>query len=350
MAFDTDKLYAVIMAGGRGERFWPAGRKKTPKQLLALAGEKTLIEDTVQRLFPLLAPERILVITNRSYVEQVRALLPLPPENIIGEPEGRNTAPCVALATALVRRRDPAATMMVLPADHIIHPAKLFQQTLLAAAEAARSGDLVTLGIKPTYPATGFGYLRLAPGDHSMPCKVLGFREKPDLETAEKFIEDRDYRWNSGMFIWRTDAISAAFAKYAPALSGKLESWSNGSDYTADFAECEKISIDYAVMEKADNIIAIDAGFEWNDLGSWSALRSASSMDENGNTVRGKVIALESEDNVLISDDDTLLGVVGLRNMAVVKSGNGILVCPLEDEQKTHLLTGTIREKFPDFE
>ena len=328
------RLYAVIMAGGKGERFWPAGRVGRPKQFLPLLGEKTMLEETVQRLFPLIAPEHLLVITNRAFVDQVRELLPIPAENIIGEPEGRDTAPCVALAAALVRRRDPEATMILLPADHVIRPAKLFQETLAAAAFQARSGSLVTLGITPTYPATGYGYLALgettAPGFH----RVEAFKEKPDAATAEKFFQDGNYRWNSGMFVWRCDAISEAFRRYAPDLSAKLEAWSAGADYNADFAECRKISIDYAVMEKADDVVAGDTAFYWNDLGSWSSLRSVLPLDASGNAVRGRVVALDAVNNVILGDDRHQIGVIGMHDIAVVQSGNGILVCPLSAEQR----------------
>ena len=346
---DTAKLYAVIMAGGRGERFWPAGRYDRPKQLLPLLGEKTMIECTAERLFPLIGPERLLVITNAAYADPIRRLLPIPPENVIGEPEGRDTAPCVALATALIRRRDPDATMILLPADHVIRPAGLFQETLKAAAVQAQSGALVTLGIPPAFPATGYGYLHIgdtvAPGFH----RVLAFREKPDAATAEVFFRDGGYRWNSGMFIWRCDAIAQAFARHAPALSQKLENWSSGADFTRDFAECEKISIDYAVMEKADNVIAGDVSFYWNDLGSWNSLRSILPADADGNTVRGNVTALDSTGNVLISDDETMIGVIGMHDIAVIKSGNGILVCPLSEEQNVKKLVRRIKEQNPAY-
>ena len=349
MALDKSKLYAVIMAGGRGERFWPAGRRNRPKQLLPLSGEKTMIEDTVQRLFPLIVPERLLVITNRNYVGQIRSLLPIPEENVIGEPEGRDTAPCVALATALIRRRDAEATMILLPADHVIRPAKLFQETLLAAAEQAQSGDLVTLGITPTYPATGYGYLHIGETIAPGMSKVRSFKEKPDPATAERFFCDGNYRWNSGMFIWRCDAISAAFARFAPALSERLEAWSGGADYNDDFASCEKISIDYAVMEHADNVVAGDVNFYWNDLGCWSALKSVLPLDESGNAISGNVAVIDSGDNVVIGDDDTLIGVIGMHETAVVKSGNGVLVCPLSEEQKVKELVRIIQSRSDKF-
>lgn len=339
-------LYAVVMAGGRGERFWPAGRAARPKQLLSLTGGKTMIEETVQRLFPLISPERVLVITNNAYADQVRALLPVPAENVIGEPAGRDTAPCAALAAALVRRRDPGATMILLPADHLIRPVKTFQETLEKAAAAAQDGYLVTLGIRPSYPATGYGYLHFggetAAGIHS----VLEFREKPDRATAEAFLSDGHYRWNSGIFIWRADVISEAFRNFVPALGAKMDVWAAGADFTHDFASCQKISIDYAIMEKAGNIAAVDASFEWSDVGSWNSLRSVLPLDENRNAAAGKTVTLDSSDNVLFSDDGTLIAVIGLHQTAVIKSGNALLVCPLADEQKVKKLLELADDSF----
>ena len=340
-------LYAVIMAGGKGERFWPAGRISRPKQMLPLISEKTMIEETVFRLFPLIRPDHVLVITNKHYVEEIRRILPIPPENVVGEPEGRDTAPCVALAAALVRRKaSPDTTMILLPADHLIRPPGEFQKTLAAAAEEAKKGSLVTLGISPAYAATGYGYLRLggpvSPGFH----RVLEFKEKPDRETAERFLKAGTYRWNSGIFVWRADVISEEFHHYAPDLAEKLERWAAGGDFTEDFASCRKISIDYAIMEKSDRVIAGDAPFEWNDIGSWGSLRMVLPHDENGNAAKGNVRFLESAGNVVFSDDDTLIGIIGMNDTAVVKSGNGILVSPLSDEQKVRQLLQTVEKEY----
>lgn len=341
-------FFAVVMAGGKGERFWPAGRVDRPKQLLPLLGEKTMIEETVQRLFPLFAPERILVISNCAYVDVIRKLLPIPAENVIGEPEGRDTAPCAALATALIRRRDPEATMVLLPADHVVRPAKLFRETILAAAREAQKGVLVTLGVTPTEAATGYGYLEL--GEETAPGfrKVLAFKEKPDRDTARRFFRDGNYRWNSGIFIWRCDVISREFARHAPEIAAKLEAWSGGADYTLDFAECPRISIDYAIMEKAEAVEAGDVNFYWNDIGSWGALRSVLDLDAAGNAVRGKVATLDAGNNVIWNDSDLLIGVIGLNDIAVIKSGDGLLVCPLSAEQQVKALVHRLHETHPE--
>jgi len=336
-------LFAVIMAGGRGERFWPLGRNNRPKQMLPLLSDKTMIEETLQRLFPLFAPDNILVVTNMALVAEMRDMLPIPPENIIGEPDRRDTAPCVALATALVRRRSPEATIVTLPAAHLIRATGKFHRLLVAAAEAAQSGGLVTLGVTPTYPATGYGYIHADEESGGVFRRVVEFREKPDLRTAEFFCRNGNYLWNSGIFIWRADAISAALRRYAPELGRKCDAWAAGGDYLADFSECRRISVDYAVLEKADNVLVGEITFYWNDVGSWSALRAVLPMDEAGNAVHGPTAALDSGNNVIWSDGP-LIGVIGIRDTAIIKSGNGILVCPLSEEQRVKELL----KKFPD--
>lgn len=342
-------LYAVIMAGGQGERFWPAGRSSRPKQLLKLYNQQTMIEESVQRLFPLLMPENILVITNEKYVEPIRSLLPLPAENIIGEPEMRDTAPCIALAAALVGQRDPDAVMIMLPADHLIRPARLFQETLLHGVEAAAAGALVTVGITPSAPSCGYGYIQIGESISPHCHRVSSFKEKPAPSMAQKFFADGNYRWNGGIFIWQQRSICQAFQRYAPELYKKLAAWQSGRDFRLDFAECEKISIDYAVMEKADNVLVIDALFQWQDIGSWNALHSVLPQDDSGNACRGKVITVDSRNNVLVSDEETVLGVIGLNDCAVIKSGNGILVCPLSEEQRVKELVQKLRESYPEF-
>ena len=346
---ENKHLYGVIMAGGRGERFWPLGRTDRPKQLLPLLGETTLLEESFLRLLPMFPPENILVITNEKYVEHIREILPVPPENIIGEPVGRDTAPCVALAAALLLKKDPEAVMVVLPADHIIRPAKIFQKVIANAVEEAQKEKLVTLGITPTYPATGYGYIHageeVSPGFHG----VLAFKEKPDHETAEIFFQSGEYRWNCGVFVWRADVIARAMNLCCPELGAFLEKWRNGADYRKDFADCPKISIDYAVMEKASNVLMADTSFFWKDVGGWKSLRSILPLDESGNAIRGKAIAIQSTNNLLISDDETMLGVIGMRDVAVVKAGNGILVCPLAEEQAVKELVAAIKTEYPDF-
>jgi len=344
-------LYAVIMAGGRGERFWPMGRRKAPKQLLSLTGEQTMLEETVLRLFPLIPPERVIVITNVEFVDQVRSLLPIPPENVAGEPVGRNTAPCVALAAALIRKRDmsPDATMILLPADHVIRPAKVFQNILTKCTEQAQGGALVTIGITPTFAATGYGYIHCGDMVEEHFYKVLEFKEKPDYTTAEQFFIDGSYKWNSGMFVWRVDTICQEFQKHCPELAVFIDSLLDAPDFitflNAEFAKCPKISIDYAVMEKAENVVVGAADFYWNDIGSWSSLRSLLPLDDQGNVRRGETLAIDTINSVLISDAETMIGVIGMRDVAIIKSGNGILVCRLSEEQRVRELVQCLAQQ-----
>lgn len=343
-------LYAVIMAGGRGERFWPLGRRDTPKQLLKLTCDNSMLEETVLRLLPLLKPENILVVTNRQYVRQIQQLLPIPEENVIGEPIGRDTAPCVALAAGMILRRSGGpATMIMLPADQAIRPAKLLQRTLQTAADAAQSGALVTIGIRPTEAATGYGYIQLGPHLGGDLYQVDGFREKPGRELAEQFLAAGNFRWNSGIFVWTVEAILRAFGECCPALRLLTERLASAPDPAAvierEFPRSPKISIDYAVMENAENIQMVDGRFDWDDVGSWKALRKQFKSDPAGNVCRGPVVTLGSEDCILISEPDHLLGVVGVRDLVVVKAGNATLVCPVEQVQQVKVLVQQIAER-----
>ena len=337
----VNNIYAVIMAGGRGERFWPLGRRNRPKQLLNLTGNATLIEEAVQRLYGLVPPERVLVITNHKHVEPIRELLPIPAENVIGEPIGRDTSPCVALAAGLIRRQDPEATMILLPADHVITPAKALCDLLQSAAAAAQSGALVTIGIKPDRPATGYGYIhRASPlAEAEGFFDVLGFREKPDLATAEKFLASGEYLWNSGMFIWRIDAIMRELSRQRPALAALADAVANAAEnelekvILREYNAAEPLSIDYAVMEGAERVIVGESTFAWDDIGSWSALRGQRPLDDAGNVKDGNIELADCRDCIVMADS-LMVGAVGLEGMVIIQSGNGVLVCRVEDEQR----------------
>ena len=351
-----DKFYAMVMAGGRGERFWPRGRRLRPKQLLRLTGEKTMLEDTVLRLFPLFSPERILVVTSKAYIDEARRLLPIPPENVVGEPAGRDTAPCVALALGELKRRgaSPDAVMTVLPADHLISPAAAFQDQLRAAMEFARKRDvLMTLGVTPTYPATGYGYIccgnELEPGFHA----VDRFVEKPPRAEAERYLAAGNYFWNSGMFVWKLATLEAAFDEFVPALaefSRKLAAVPDPEKFLAEaFPLLDRAPIDRSVMEKARNTAVSPVRFEWDDLGSWSSLSARLEPDGDGNRGRGRRIMLDSRGNLVISDADHLVGAIGVSNMAIIHTADATLVCPLEHDQKIKELLGRLAEA-PDGE
>ncbi len=328
MKIDRNKVFAVIMAGGKGERLWPLSTDERPKPLISLNGQQTLLEDTVQRLFPLLNAENVFVITDEKSAVQAREILMLPSENIIAEPCRRNTAPCIALAAALIRRKCEDATMIVLPADHRITPVKRFQEDLLDCIEQAETGSLTILGVTPDKPATGYGYInageKIAPGVY----KVNAFKEKPDFETAQHYMMDGNYWWNCGIFVWQVKTIAEALSKYSPALYEKFDAWSKGGEYQQDFENCEKISIDYAIMEKGDNVVVKQASFQWNDLGTLGALYEITMKDfhENAISTQGKIQLEDADQNLIFCDDDTEIRLEKLKNCAVIKSGRKLLI------------------------
>ena len=328
MKIAREKIFAVIMAGGKGERLWPLSTEERPKPMMSLNGQQTLLEDTVQRLFPLLNAENILVMTDEKSAVQARDILMLPAENIIAEPCRRNTAPCIALAAALIKRKCPDAVMIILPADHRIAPVKRFQEDLLDCIEQAQNGTLTILGVTPDKPATGYGYInageKIAPGIY----KVNAFKEKPDFETAQHYMMDGNYWWNCGIFVWQVNAIAEAFKKYCPSLYEKFVSWAAGNDYTADFESCEKISIDYAVMEKSDNVAVKQASYQWNDLGTLAALYEITMKDfhENAISTQGKLQLEESDQNLIFCDDNTEIRLEKIKKCAVIKSGKSLLI------------------------
>ncbi len=328
MSIAKDKIFAVIMAGGKGERLWPLSTEERPKPLMSLNGQQTLLEDTVQRLFPLFEAENVFVITDEKSAIAAREILMLPAENIIAEPCRRNTAPCIALAAAMIKRKCENATMVILPADHRIAPVKRFQEDLIDCIKQAQSDSLTILGVTPDKPATGYGYInageKIAPGIYT----VNAFKEKPDFATAQHYMLDGNYWWNCGIFVWRVDVIAEAFRKYCPGLYEKFTAWAAGGDHTVDFASCEKISIDYAVMEKADNVAVKQASFQWNDLGTLGALYEITTKDfhENAISTQGKIHLEESGQNLVFCDDDTEIRVEKLNHCAVIKSGKSLLI------------------------
>ena len=279
-------LHAIVMAGGTGTRFWPASRNDAPKQLLQLVGEQTMLRQTVDRLGDLAPKDRQLIVTNKRLVETIRTQLPeLPASAIVGEPCKRDTAPCVGLAALLVSRDDPDATMVVMPADHVIRPAEKFQAAIRQAVALvdASPGRIVTFGIKPTYPAEVFGYIHrgkpLAPSHPAPAYAVQQFKEKPDAATAKKYLDSGEYYWNGGIFVWRARTILDALRERQPAMLGHLEAilkaWETSEREAVldrEFTAIKPISIDYAVMEHATDVAVIEAPFEWDDLGGWQSL------------------------------------------------------------------------------
>ena len=282
----------------------------------------------MQRLFPLLNAENVFVITDEKSAVQAREILMLPEENIIAEPCRRNTAPCIALAAALIRRKCADATMVVLPADHRITPVKRFQEDLIDCIEQAQNGSLTILGVTPDKPATGYGYInageKIAPGIY----KVNAFKEKPDFETAQHYMMDGNYWWNCGIFVWQIQTLAEAFQKYNPALYEKFDAWANGEEYQQNFASCDKISIDYAIMEKADNVVVKQASFQWNDLGTLGALYEITMKDfhENAISTQGRIQLDEADQNLIFCDDDTEIRMENIKKCAIIKSGKSLLI------------------------
>jgi mannose-1-phosphate guanylyltransferase len=339
-------LYFVIMAGGRGTRFWPRSRTKTPKQLLDIVGTKTILEQTIDRLLPLTDWEHIFVVTETAQAEAIKTFLPdLLESRLIVEPLGRNTAPCIGLAALILDRIDPAATMAVLPADHYILQVPSFQETLLAAAQASREGEsLITLGITPNFPETGYGYLEQ--GNQIMEVKahpvweVKAFHEKPDRSKAEAMLKTGRFFWNSGMFVWTVSAILNEFSRLAPAMSDelqKLKAFLGTPDWEqallAGYEAMENISIDYAIMERSDKVLMLAGDFGWNDVGSWEAVYQLQPKDEQGNCFSGPVLTLDSR-GCLVHSPHKAVALIGMNDLVVVDTPDALLICPRERAQE----------------
>lgn len=350
------KQYAVILAGGKGERFWPLSTSKRPKQLLSLVGDKPLITQSVNRLQGLIPIEQVLILTNDDLVEATREAVPnLPPENVVGEPVGRDTAPAVALACALVKHRDPDAVFCILTADHIIHNLDVFQQTLQDGMDQAENSDwIITIGIQPSFPSTGFGYIHAGQKHKTMTStqfrRAEKFVEKPDQATAEQYLNSGEYFWNSGMFIWSVKTIEANLRAHTESLGPlidqvveMLEKGTFDQDLMSVFEPLEKISIDYAVMEKSDKILTAVGTFAWSDVGAWPALAEHFDPDSAGNTSIGDVCVLDSSGNITVSND-RLTCLLGVDDLVVVQAENTTLVCKKDKAQDIKKLLGIVRE------
>ena len=331
----TDHRYALIMAGGRGTRFWPRSRKRSAKQVLPFFGEQTLIQQTVARLEPLVTPDRIWIITNEYLREQIQQQLPaVPRAQIIGEPAQRNTAPCIALTAQLLHHTDPRAVMGVFPADHLITREDRLRRYAEAAYQSAETNDVVVLGIQPRWAETGYGYIEfpkdVAPGSGET-IRVVSFREKPDSKTAARFVEAGNFFWNAGMFFWRAARVLDLMREHLPKtadLISRLPGLQSGhfeSALTDLYPQCENISIDYAVIEKAKNVSGIpldDIG--WNDVGSWDAVYELAQKDEQGNANTGEVLTLASSGNYVSAQK--LVALVGVDHLVVVDTPDALLV------------------------
>ena len=348
--------YVIIMAGGRGERFWPVSREKTPKQLLKLLWDRTLLQQAVDRVLPLVPLKNIFVITNALQAPQVRRQLPkLPKDNVIAEPMGRDTCAAVTLGAALVGARSPTAVMAVLPADHVIPEQKPFQQVLGDSLDLASRGQvIVTIGIKPTDPNTGYGYIHvgepLPPPQGVKPykttfCKAEKFVEKPWHERAVEYVNSGHYRWNAGMFIWSFVTLTQGLEQHQPAMAEACRRWFAAAKTPArlrrllakDYPELKKISIDYALLEHAHNVVVADGAFPWDDLGSWTALARHLPADADGNCAVGDLVPVEASHNIVFDarvKHRTPIALVGLRDAIVVQTDDATLVAHRCQAQK----------------
>jgi mannose-1-phosphate guanylyltransferase len=341
-------LHAVIMAGGAGTRFWPASRAALPKQLLSLVGKDTMLRQTVNRLGDLADPQHTLVVTNERLVPAVREQLPeLPAASVVGEPCKRDTAPCIGLAAILVSQSDPDATMVVLPADHVIRQVERFQAAVRQAVGLVKKQPdrIVTFGIRPTYPAETFGYIqrgaRIDVHDDAAPTfLVKRFREKPDLATATQYLASGDFYWNSGIFIWKAKTVLAALAQHQPEMLAHLQkigdAWGTPQQdavFKSEFTAIKGVSIDYAVMEHAKNIAVVEAPYDWDDLGSWRSLSRLAGADRFDNTIIGRHLGHNTRGTIIRTTDDHLVVTVGIDDMLVVHTPEATLVARKQDEE-----------------
>jgi len=359
--------FVIIMAGGRGERFWPLSREKTPKQLLAILGKKSFLQEAVERVLPVVPLKNIFIITNEVQAPEVRKQLPkLPKGNIVAEPMGRDTCAAVTLGAALVGARSTTGVMAVLPADHVIPDAKKFQQVLSDAfAVAAQGQAIVTIGIKPTEPATGYGYIHTG---HELPTpsgakktktiffKAERFVEKPNFETALEYVNGGQYRWNAGMFVWSFITVTNGLEKHQPEMFAACQRWFKVANNPAklakvlakEYPEIKKISVDYALMEKAQNVIVADGTFEWDDLGAWPALARHVKQDAEGNAAVADFIHVDAARNIIYDarskNRRTPIAVVGLRDSILVQTDDAVLLAHKSQAQKIKELVKRMSE------
>ena len=351
--------YTVILAGGRGERFWPQSRQTRPKHLLPIVGDRPMVAQTVARLAGLTPPDRVFILTNVEHVAAIRAACPeIPAEQIIGEPVGRDTAPAAALAALLVRRRDPNGVVALLAADAAIHDAAGFRSVMGAVfATAARQEYIFTVGIPPAYPAIAYGYLQR--GEKLGECeghpwfRVGKFVEKPDLPKAERYLAEGGYWWNAGIFVARASLLEAAFLQYAPAIAAGMADLNTRLDsgvalpeaLAAVYPNLTKISLDYAVMEKAANVAVFAASFDWDDVGEWPALVRHAQPDAAGNVARGDVALCEARGNLVLGEPGHLIALLGVEDLVVVHTPEATLVCPKSRAQELKKLLQVVAAK-----
>lgn len=353
------EIFAIIMAGGEGTRFWPLSRQRRPKHLLNIGGGDIMVNETIKRLSGVIPPDNILVITGKKQSQDMRRkiLSDLPPENIIVEPEGKNTSACIAYAAMVVRSRCDGGIMCILPSDHHITGTESFRNVLkTACAVAHKTGKLITIGIKPVFPSSGYGYIKYL--KERMPYKnvyeVEEFIEKPSVDAARRYVEENCYLWNSGMFVWKVSAILENLQRYLPGLFNRMmeirefigtekEEEAVGSAYAA----LQNISIDYAVLERSDDMLVIPGDFGWNDVGSWDTLDTILPTDENGNIVRGRHLGIDTKNSVIYGEG-RLIATIGLEDFIVADTDDALLICPRERAQEVKKLVDHLKNRHMD--
>jgi mannose-1-phosphate guanylyltransferase len=364
---DLKNRFVIIMAGGRGERFWPVSRERTPKQLLTLLGKRSFLQEAVERVLPLVPLKNVLIITNETQAAAVRKQLPkLPKQNVIGEPVGRDTCAAVTLGAALVGARSTTGVMAVLPADHVIPEEKKFQQVLADAFDlAARGRAIITIGIKPTEPATGYGYIRVGEALPAPPgvkryktvfSRAEQFVEKPHFDRALEYLNSGQYRWNAGMFVWSFVTITEGLQKHQPEMYEACQRWFKVANQPAkldkvlakEYPGLKKVSIDYALMEHAQNVVVADGAFEWDDLGSWTALARHLKADPEGNCAVADFIHVDGARNIIFDartkNRRTPIAVVGLRDSILVQTDDAVLLAHKSQAQKVKELVRKLSE------
>ena len=351
--------YCVIMAGGIGSRFWPMSRNNYPKQFIDILGTgKTLIRQTFERFLKICPLENIFIVTNESYLEHVYRLIPeLKKEQVLAEPLRRNTAPCVAYATFKISSLNPNANIVVAPSDHVIKDEQGFQDAIVKALEfTAKNDSLLTLGIHPSRPDTGYGYIQFKDDGRDEKfkiSKVKTFTEKPNLEMAKFFLKSGEFLWNSGIFVWKLKTILKAFEDFLPEMNALFKEGrdsyntaNEGEHVRKAYTHCTNISIDYGIMEKAKNVFVMSAEFGWSDLGTWKSLYENLSHDKNENAIVGNHVMLDNTSNCIINfPKDKLAVILGLDNYIVVESDNVLLICPKDDEQQVRNLVNDVKIK-----
>ena len=356
----TDRhLYAVIMAGGIGSRLWPRSRKATPKQFLDLLGPRTMLQETVERITPLIPVERVLIVVGQEHTETVRSQVPdLPVDNILVEPGPRGTAPCAGLAAVVLAGRDAEATMAVFPADHRIADAAGFRKAITAADRIAQDGYLVTLGIAPAYPHTGYGYIQrgdLLQGTDAVPAyRVRRFAEKPDAETAQEFVRTGKYYWNGGIFVWKVATILAAIGTHLPKLATELQAvaaaWETprrGEALASAWSHVPRTTIDYGIMEKAARIAVVPVDIGWDDVGNWATLSRLLEANEQSNVLHGngRSLLLHTKGSYIYSSDHRLVATIGLEGFVVIDTSDALLICPKEHAEEVRDIVDRLEEE-----